>query len=115
MKQVKTAKGRIIDMGAMVKANEETRAVGNVPMNARGDRLDASGNVVATVQRVARTQHEHAQVPVKRPMSKATASSATQAPVDPVVISEETKTRDDGSQYIEIEYDDGSMETKEVE
>ena len=33
---------------------------------------------------------------------------------DPNIVSENIKTREDGSQYKEVEYDDGSMETIEV-
>ena len=71
MKQVKTARGRVIDMAALAKANEQVKAVGNAQMNARGDRLDNSGNVVATVQSVARKQHEVASAPEKRKLSDA--------------------------------------------
>lgn len=126
MKQVKTARGRVIDMGALAKANEEIRAVspGNVVMNARGDRLDASGNVVATVQKVARKQHENAQAPEKRRLSDAPGApkkapvrknnvSATSAE-EVGVVSRTEKTRDDGTRYVEIEYDDGSMDVEEL-
>ena len=72
MKRVRTAKGKMIDMGALAAANETVRAVSNVPINARGDRLDASGNVIATVQSVARKQHENAQPPQRKKLSAAT-------------------------------------------
>jgi hypothetical protein len=76
MKKVKTAKGRVIDMAAMVAANEAQRAVGNVRMNANGDRLDKGGKVVATVQRVARVQAD-AQQPVETaPISNPTQHKA---------------------------------------
>jgi hypothetical protein len=39
---------------------------------------------------------------------------ATAPDPDPVVISEEEKTREDGTVYVEIEYDDGSIETREI-
>lgn len=48
------ARGRIVDLGALAAQNEKTRAVGNVPMNARGDRLDAKGNVKTKVEDIAR-------------------------------------------------------------
>ena len=40
MREVRTAKGRIINMQALLDANQDARAVSNVPMNARGDLLD---------------------------------------------------------------------------
>ena len=49
MKRVKTARGKILDMGALATQHEKTRAVSNVPVNARGDIIDNRGNV--TVQR----------------------------------------------------------------
>lgn len=123
MKQVKTAKGKILDMAGLAKKYEETRAVGNVPMNAKGDRLDKAGNVKATIQNVSRAQHD-----VIEPAQPAPASNpiptrndppadpvmATAPDPDPVVISEEEKTREDGTVYVEIEYDDGSIETREI-
>ena len=42
----KTAKGAKIDMGALRLQNEKVRAVGNMGVNARGDRIDAHGNVI---------------------------------------------------------------------
>jgi len=119
MKQVRTAKGRVIDMAALAKTNEEVRAVGNAQMNARGDRLDASGNVIATVQSVARKQHETTSAPEKRKLSNAPSATkvkkTTKADKQPVIINEIEKTRNDGSKYIEIEYDDGSIVTKEID
>ena len=124
MKPVRTVKGRVIDMGALIKANETSRAIGNVPMNARGDRLDASGNVVATVQRIARTQAELAQPSEKRKLSdvpgnkkaapKKKSKAAASIEPDLMIMSEVIKTREDGTQYTEIEYDDGSIEVKEI-
>ena len=122
MKRVKTAKGKTIDMGALAKANEEVRAVSNVPINARGDRLDTSGNVVATVQSVARKQHEHAQAPQKRKLSDAPGAPAKESTkkkeasnTGPKVKQKNTKVRDDGTSFNEIEYEDGSIEVEEVE
>lgn len=121
MTKVRTAKGRIIDMGALAKANEEQRAVGNAMMNARGDRIDASGNVKATVQAVARKQHENSSAPEKTKLSEVPGSgnkpkSTTKATgSDPIEMSREKKTRDDGSSYYEIEYDDGSIKVEEID
>ena len=125
MKQVRTAKGRIIDMGALAKANETVRAVapGNVNMNARGDRLDASGNVIQTVQAKSRAARDTTSAPEKKKLSDAPGAPAKPAapkkkaadPIEPKVVSQQEKTRDDGTKYVEIEYDDGSMDVKEVE
>ena len=119
MKKVKTAKGRVIDMAAMVAANEAQRAVGNVHMNAKGDRLDKGGKVVATVQRVARTHADAQQPVVTAPISNPTQHKAVKsAPkveeYEPAIMHQSTKQREDGTVYIEVEYDDGSIETREL-
>jgi hypothetical protein len=44
----KSAMGRIVDMGALMLENENTRAVGNMKVNARGDKLDVSNRVTET-------------------------------------------------------------------
>lgn len=123
MKQVKTARGKIIDMGALAQAHENDRAIspGNVKMNAKGDRLDSSGNVIATVQKIATTQHKNATVPKSKKMSEAPGTG--KKPSKKKVVEDDFETvievsrvereRDDGSVYYEIEYSDGSMTTEE--
>ena len=49
MSKYRTAQGRMIDMAALAAANEKTRAVGNMPVNARGDTIDSDGNTVVPV------------------------------------------------------------------
>lgn len=44
--------GKEIDMGKLVNQNEMTVAVGNMRVNARGDRLGAGGKVVQTREEV---------------------------------------------------------------
>jgi hypothetical protein len=45
----RTAKGKPVDVGALRLQNEQVRAVGNMGVNARGDRIDALGNVIDPV------------------------------------------------------------------
>lgn len=47
-KVYKSAMGRVVDMGALMLENENTRAVGNMNVNARGDILDSANRVVET-------------------------------------------------------------------
>lgn len=131
MKQVKTAKGKVIDMSALAKANEERPAVspGNIKMNARGDRIDSSGNVKETVQARSRRVHDTKSVPEKKKLSEAPGAKKDNAEakakakkreeveasgLEPGELRRETKIRDDGTQYIEIEYEDGSMDVKDL-
>lgn len=130
-RSVRSARGRMVDLGALAAQHEKTRAVGNVPMNARGDRLDAKGNVRAKVEDIARVTQTVKSTPKETAVSDPVPiinetpqkSEPVQEPVveEPVVeepqpeaISKITRTREDGSKYVEIEYDDGSIETVEV-
>jgi hypothetical protein len=42
----KSAMGKSVDMGSLLLQNEKVRAVGNMNVNARGDRLDSNNKVV---------------------------------------------------------------------
>jgi hypothetical protein len=120
-RSVRSARGRIVDLGALAAQNEKTRAVGNVPMNARGDRLDAKGNVKTKVEDIARVTQTVKTTPketaVSDPVPITSNSPQEQETIPepgPEIVSKITRTRDDGSQYMEIEYEDGSIETVEV-
>jgi len=41
--------GKNVDMGALLAKNENTRAVGNMKVNARGDTIDSQGRVIKPV------------------------------------------------------------------
>lgn len=45
-KVYRTARGKVVDVGAIRLQNEQVRAVGNMGVNARGDRIDNQGNVI---------------------------------------------------------------------
>ena len=44
----RSAQGKTIDLGALELQNENVRAVGNMNVNARGDRIDEQGNTITT-------------------------------------------------------------------
>ncbi len=50
---VRTARGVMIDMSAMASKHEKTRAVSNVAMNARGDRLNSDGSIKVSAEDIA--------------------------------------------------------------
>jgi len=51
----RSSQGKSIDLGALLLQNENVRAVGNMGVNARGDRIDHKGTVVdSKVQQVKR-------------------------------------------------------------
>ena len=136
---IRTARGSIIDMAALAAKNETTRAVGNVLMNARGDRLNEDGTVKVKAEDIAVAHQNTVQPPQQQPISdpkpieqsavKPTPPKAKkpqsapdpeipnleeQFSEEPEAISKITRTRDDGTKYVEIEYDDGSIETLEI-
>ena len=47
-KTYRSAQGKTVDLGALMLQNETVRAVGNMNVNARGDRIDEQGNQLAT-------------------------------------------------------------------
>lgn len=141
MRNTKTARGSIIDMSALAAKHETTRAVGNVPMNARGDRLNQDGSIKVKAEDIA-VAHQNMQEPpeqqpisnpkpiepkVEKPKPKAKTKKKEQTvqeveipnleeqfSQEPEAISKITRTRDDGTKFVEIEYDDGSIETVEL-
>lgn len=44
----KSAQGKTVDLGALILQNENTRAVGNMKANARGDIIDNRGQVISS-------------------------------------------------------------------
>lgn len=124
MRQIKTARGAVIDMGVLSAKNEKVKAVGNALMNARGDRLNPDGSVKITVEQMARLDHDRRSTPqptaISDPKPVTPTTQATKkidvpdVDLDPEPISKITRTREDGTKYVEIEYDDGSIETVEL-
>lgn len=47
-KVYRTAQGKIVDLGALQLQNESVKAVGNMGVNARGDRVNAKNKPVDT-------------------------------------------------------------------
>ena len=48
VKKYKTANGKLVDLDGLRLKNEDTIAVGNMRINARGDELGPGGQVVKT-------------------------------------------------------------------
>lgn len=57
MATYRTAMGKTVDMGILVGKNELTRAVGNMGVNARGDKIDANGRVITPVTEVVNAKY----------------------------------------------------------
>jgi hypothetical protein len=84
-KVYKSAQGRSVDLGTIMLQNEHVRAVGNMNVNARGDKLDSNNQVIDTkprqIQRqTARTTNVSAD-PVQASSTRAR-KARKRAPVD---------------------------------
>ena len=123
MVQVRTARGRIVDMTPIAKENEDKLAIGNVRMNARGDRIDRQGNILVTSEKMdkdqvkaevekekSNTPEPASETPSTQSQQKAERKTRKKAPK---VVSSEERTRSDGTTYTEVQYDDGSMAVEE--
>lgn len=121
--KIKSAMGKVVDVAALMKENEGTLAVGNVKMNARGDRLGQDGKVIVPVQQVAKKQKSVVSQPVTASIEvasnpakvvaeeeKRTAKKAKKP--ENKVINMTSKIDENGDSYTEIEYEDGSIEVK---
>lgn len=53
----KTANGKTLDMRGLALKNEQTRAVGNMKVNARGDVIDDAGLVTHAKPQQLHTQY----------------------------------------------------------
>jgi hypothetical protein len=115
----KTHRGREFNMNAFAEKNGDTRAVGNSSMNARGDIIDAKGNVKIPTQTISRAladvkNNENKTVSLKADESitpvKHTSVTAdeTVAPTTGIVQTREVNTID--GLTTEVEYADGSIQ-----
>lgn len=121
----KTHRGREFNMSAFAEKNGDTRVVGNVSMNARGDVIDSKGNVKIPTQTISRMAADLKNGDTKSVSLKADekiSTPLTSAPVnEPVVATPEPMTADlsvvssreietENGPAVEIEYADGSLE-----
>ena len=73
-KSYRSARGKSVDLDRILNANETTRAVGNMNVNARGDTIDSQNKTVQSrndrVKNAYRKQHKNAVVDDVVPTSK---------------------------------------------
>ena len=84
-KQYRTAMGKTVDMGALMIQNEQTRAVGNMGVNARGDQIDSINRVISKKNQQVNKQNKKQTASAAIPVSSSnTAHRQTQVQaVDP--------------------------------
>jgi hypothetical protein len=119
----KTHRGREFNMSAFAEKNGDTRVVGNVSMNARGDIIDSKGNVKIPTQTISRLaadlkngDSKHVSLKADEKISSPTTPVQEPVVVQPVqantdlsIISTREIETEDGP-AVEIEYADGSLE-----
>jgi hypothetical protein len=74
----KTARGIPIDMDRLRLANEQTIAVGNMKVNARGDQLGTGGKIVKTRQQIMQEKNKLHHSPLADEFEVAESVSAVQ-------------------------------------
>ena len=57
-KVYRSAQGKSVDLGTIMLQNEHVRAVGNMKVNARGDKLDSNNRVIETKARQIQKQND---------------------------------------------------------
>ncbi len=67
-KQYRTANGKIVDLQTLLLNNELQPSIGNMHVNARGDKIDSSGNIIKTRAEVMKDYHKlHTPIPTDEP------------------------------------------------
>jgi hypothetical protein len=80
----RSSQGKAVDLGALLLQNENTRAVGNMGVNARGDRIDNRGGVVDSKVKQTNRQYNKQIGPVDD-LPVASRRAAADLVPDPVV------------------------------
>lgn len=57
MAKKRTFKGRMVDMTEIARKGQETQALGNMNVNARGDEIDSNGNILKSRDKVVREKN----------------------------------------------------------
>jgi len=117
MREVKTNKGRTINMQELSDAHQETRAIGNMPVNARGDVMKGDV-IIKPYNEVAKTR----QAVIEKPQVEEVNIKENFG--DPGIATEEEKIDEghilneyegkDGKMYQEVEFADGSIQVREI-
>lgn len=103
----KTYKGKSVDMDSIVRQHEETTALGNMRVNARGDKLGRNGEVVEKAGDVNRKHYTSSQKTVETNKSlKGDLPSDKSQPVDET---KSTKKKVEASKKVETELDNGDI------
>lgn len=88
-KVYRSAQGKMVDLGTLQLQNESTRAVGNMGVNARGDRVNSENKPIDTRNQQVKRQYDKQVSPTReKPATSARAVRET-AQADTLTIVEE--------------------------
>jgi len=133
MREVVTAKGKVLNMSALASANETEIAVGNMDVNARGDVLKPGrrGEIIIQNEEVQQAYYDATKpaseevsikqepVPAKKVENtqiKKTYNKVTKRTGidEPGIVDRRVVEKSDGTVVEEIEFSDGSIKEEEV-
>ena len=134
MREVITAKGKVLNMAALASANEKEIAVGNMDVNARGDVLKSGrrGEIVIQNEEVQQAYYDAIKpaseivsikqdpVPVKAEKTQSNVKKTynkikkTTVIYEPGIVDRRTIEKPDGTMVEEIEFSDGSIKEEEI-
>lgn len=113
MVQRRTNQGQMIDMDALALKNEKEIALGNMKVNARGDKLGKGGKVIAERDQVARAYYENNPKAVVQSVSIKDAVDDKPVVEQSASIVKPKKTKVKKTK--EVELPNGDIEIQEVE
>lgn len=120
-----TMQGRRIDIDKLRTRNEQVRAIGNMPVNARGDQVGAGGKIIKTREEVAKEYYNTKAYNEANPkaVSEALTRNQTMQPTEvdveiaqPIVEVKKTKTvKKPAVKKAETKTESKSVETTQTE
>ena len=113
MVQRRTNQGQMIDMDALALKNEKEIALGNMKVNARGDKLGKGGKIIAERDQVARAYYENNPKAVVQSVSIKDAVDDKPVVEQSATIVKPKKTKVKKTK--EVELPNGNIEIQEVE
>jgi hypothetical protein len=107
-KVYRTAQGKTVDIGALQLQNENVRAVGNMPVNARGDLLDANGRRIDTRNQQVSRQYQK-QTSTNVTDDQVFSSKKTQITPDPAVVNVPVPPEDFEDDFVKTQDSDTGL------
>lgn len=110
-------RGATIDMEALSRENEKTVALGNMGVNARGDKLGQGGVITKTADQIARENHRVQSAIVntglKGPVPASPAAVIEQKPKPMATSSTSTPVKPTARKSKEVELPNGDIQIEE--